>query len=77
MQTKYGIVERCTGNECPLKDKCERYLNDETYIQYMPIVPFTYTDGHFICHFFWGAYYDYINEQLKGIPKNPYEKYEK
>lgn len=49
-------ITKCSGDDCPLKDKCYRYtaVADEFWQAFFVKPPGQYIENQFVCKEFWG-----------------------
>jgi len=62
-------ITKCSGDKCPIKDKCYRYLADESEYQSYVLDPHEIKDGVFTCDLFWGVGAQQQYELIKSITK--------
>ncbi len=64
-------ITKCSGNDCPIKDKCYRYTckTDEYWQSFFSDTPFEIIDNKFTCDMFYGDSQDAIMSQLENIVK--------
>lgn len=62
-------ISKCTGINCPVKEKCYRYTASESKYQSYVVAPYKITDGVFSCDIFWGKEAEGIWKQLNDIMK--------
>jgi hypothetical protein len=62
-------ITKCSGFECPVKEKCKRFNTKEDSIwqAYFLNPPYIITDNVFKCDMFWGENAEFIMKQLMGI----------
>jgi hypothetical protein len=62
-------ITKCHGFDCPVKEKCKRYIStpNDQWQAYFLEPPYTLTDNVFKCDMFWGDTQDAIMKQLMGI----------
>lgn len=62
-------ISKCTGYNCPVKEKCYRYTAPSDDIQTFVLNPYEIIDGKFTCDLYWGAGAEGVWKQLKDIMK--------
>jgi len=62
-------IGKCSGQGCPLKEKCYRYTATPTheYVQSRIMPPFIIDKGLFKCSMYYGSSVDLLYKQLTGI----------
>lgn len=64
-------ISKCSGQNCPLKEKCYRYTapgdsENQSYI----LPPFIIDKGLFKCSMYWGSSVDLLYKQLTEIVRS-------
>lgn len=62
-------ISKCSGEGCPIKDRCYRYTSKAGTRQFYIQPPFKIEDGKFTCEMYWGEGQQGILEQLEKIVK--------
>lgn len=61
-------ITKCSGEGCPVKEKCYRFTAVPGIVQSMfRKPPFEIKHGKFTCTMYWGESADLLFEQLKSI----------
>ena len=66
-------ITKCSGTDCPLKEKCKRFTAPQGFMQsWFLDVPFTIVDGKFSCDMYWGENAEMAWQTLQdAIGTNP------
>lgn len=63
-------ITMCKGNDCPVKEKCQRFTaKPDEYQSYFLEVPGSTVDNNFKCDYYWGENARNIWKQLNDIVK--------
>jgi len=64
-------ISKCSGDKCPLKDKCYRFTSKASSLWQSDIdpPPFTIKKKKFKCDLFWGEQSQAIIKELNAILK--------
>ena len=60
-------ISKCSGKNCPIKEKCYRFTAQSGIRQSYILPPFEIINNQFKCELFWGEQSESILDKLKDI----------